>query len=466
MSIESQMTVNGEHLTAPSSFAVENPATGEYFAEAPACDNETLNHAVDAAHATFPDWAHRNDRAALLLECSKQLRSQTMKLAPLLTAEQGKPLRESINELMGASLTLRHYGEMEALHEPDSTHRSKFKLTRHPIGVVAAITPWNYPVMLAMSKIAPALFAGNTVVAKPSPYTPLTTLAIGELFKDILPPGVLNTVSGDDELGKEMTSHPLVKMITLTGSVETGKAVARSAANDLKRIVLELGGNDAAIVLSDVDPKQVANDLLWGAFRNCGQICHAIKRLFIHDSIANELIAELKQLVECLSVGDGSDRTIELGPLNNRPQLERVKSLVDHAKNNGARMVTGGNPISGSGYFFEPTLVDDIQEGVALVDEEQFGPALPILRFNDLDEAITRTNDSNFGLGASIWSKDEQRATELGKHLECGSFWVNQHGTTHPGAPVGGQKWSGLGYENGQIGLNEYSRFQTVFSQS
>lgn len=462
------MTVNGvAELGNGGTFGVVNPASGQVFAEAPNCDEATLEFAISAANDAFPAWARHPGRPELLLECAKRLKGQTVKLAKLLTQEQGKPLRESMNEVMGAAVALRYAAEMAAPAERELIENSggpSIEIRRRPLGVVAAITPWNFPVILAIWKIAPALRAGNTVVLKPSPFTPLSTLVFCELFRDVLPPGVLNVVSGDDEIGKALTRHPAIRKITLTGSVSTGKAVARSAADDLKRVVLELGGNDAAIVLPDADPAKIAEDLFWGAFRNCGQVCLAIKRLYVHEAIFSAVVDELKRIAEGVKVGDGLEKGIELGPLNNQPQLERVESLVNDARERGARIVTGGRRRPGSGFFFEPTIVTEIQEGAPLVDEEQFGPALPVLRFDDVDDAISRANASSFGLGGSVWSADPGRALEIATRLECGTAWVNQHGTTNPAAPVGGKKWSGIGYENGQAGLSEYLDLQTVYS--
>ncbi len=462
--MDHEMLVNGDAVVGTSTFEIGNPATEEVVAEAPDCDTATLHLAVDSAHEAFPEWSRRNDRAELLLECARQLKGATVKLARLLTLEQGKPLRESMNEIMGAGVTLRYFAALSpTLDENEADPDAGFEIRRHALGVVAAITPWNYPVVLAMNKVAPALVAGNTVVLKPSPHTPLTTLALGELFREILPKGVLNILSGGDELGESLTSHPLVRKISLTGSVETGKAVARSAADDLKRFVLELGGNDAAIVLDDADPRKIAEDLFWGAFRNCGQVCLAIKRLYVHDAIYSEVVGELKQIAEGVVIGDGLEKRTQIGPLNNRAQFERVQWLVQESKKSGARIVTGGERRAGKGFFFQPTIIDEIEEGVALVDEEQFGPVLPVLRFSETDGVISRANATHFGLGGSVWSSAPHRAVEIATRLECGAVWINQHGTPNSAAPVGGWNWSGSGCENGKEGLDEYTRIQTVF---
>ena len=283
-------------------------------------------------------------------------------------------------------------------------------MRRRPFGVVGAITPWNYPVMLAAWKIAPALLAGNTVVIKPSPYTPLSTLRLGEILRDVLPPGVLNVVSGGDALGAWITQHPLVRKISFTGSVATGKKVAAAAAPDLKRVTLELGGNDAAIVLPDADPAAIADKIFWGAFTNSGQVCSAIKRVYVHEDSFAALRDELTARAKSVKMGDGFEEGVQLGPINNRPQFERVIDLVDDAKIAGATITAGGAPRPGGGYFFEPTIVTGVAEGVRLVDEEQFGPALPLLTYRDVDDAVERANATSFGLSGSVWSSDVSRA--------------------------------------------------------
>lgn len=311
-------------------------------------------------------------------------------------------------------------------------------------------------------KVAPALLVGNTVVLKPSPYTPLATLKLGEVLREALPPGVLNVVSGGDELGATITTHPTVRKVCFTGSVETGKRVAAAAASDLKRVVLELGGNDPAIVLGDVDPKRVAEKLFWSAFENAGQICMAIKRLYVHERVYPALVQELADIAKNVRVGDGLDPATQLGPLNNEPQLDRVSELVEDAKREGATIVTGGDRLSKPGYFYMPTVVTDIAEGTRLVDEEQFGPALPVMPFSDLDDVLERANATHFGLKASVWTNDLGKGADIARQIECGTASVNKHGGMDPAVPFGGSKWSGIGYQNGSWGLEAYSELQVI----
>jgi acyl-CoA reductase-like NAD-dependent aldehyde dehydrogenase len=458
------MTIDGNLKTGRKTFGVINPASGNVFAEAPDCTREQLDAAMQAAARAFRPWQRDEaQRRTVLNKCAEALQARADEIAPILTQEQGKPLPKAMEEIMGAIVWFQYTATLkipvEVLVDNDA---GRIEVRRRPLGVVAAITPWNFPLILATWKIAPALLAGNTVVVKPSPFTPLTTLKLGEILRDVVPPGVLNVVAGGDELGGWMTAHPAVRKISFTGSVATGKKVAAAAAPDLKRVTLELGGNDPAIVLPDADPKSLAPKLFWGAFENCGQVCSAIKRVYVPEALYEPLVAELAALAKTVTVGNGMEDGTQLGPLNNRPQVDRVTELVEDAKSHGARVVVGGTRLEGRGYFYAPTIIADIQDGTRLVDEEQFGPALPILRYRDLDDAIARANATHFGLSASVWSHDIARATEVACALDCGTAWVNQHLAILPTTPFGGAKWSGIGVENGPWGLLGFTEIQTV----
>ncbi|MGI9590402.1 MAG: aldehyde dehydrogenase family protein [Myxococcota bacterium] len=461
---EFQMTIGGETLPGTRSFPVVNPATGDSFREAPDCTREELDAAMAAAETAYASW--RRDEGArreALRRCAAVLREKAVELGPVLTREQGKPLPKAVGEFLGASIWFDTTAGLELPVEVvQDDENLRIEVRRRPLGVVGAITPWNFPIILAVWKIAPALLAGNTVVIKPSPYTPLATLELGRVLQEALPPGVLNVVSGGNELGAWITEHPAVRKISFTGSVATGKRVAAAAAPDLKRVTLELGGNDPAIVLPDVDPKAVAEKLFWGAFENSGQICAAIKRVYVHEDAYPALLSELAELAGSVKMGDGMEEGVQLGPINNAPQLERVQELVEDAKRGGASIAAGGKAREGGGYFYEPTVVGDVDDGVRLVDEEQFGPVLPLVRYRDVDDAIARANASHFGLSASIWSSDIARATDLAGEIECGTAWINQHVNIVPNAPFGGAKWSGLGVENGPWGLLGFTELQTV----
>jgi acyl-CoA reductase-like NAD-dependent aldehyde dehydrogenase len=461
---EYTMTIGGEAAPTEAIFAVRNPATGAVFAEAPDCTVEQLDAAFDAAAKAARDW--RTDdaaRRAALRKTAEVLRASGSELAPVLTAEQGKPLRDAGVEAFAAAIWCEYFAHLEMqpqiIRDDDSAY---VELARRPLGVVAAITPWNFPLTLAFWKIAPALLAGNTLVLKPSPFTPLTTLKVGELLRDVFPPGVVNIVSGGDELGARMTSHPVPRKISFTGSVETGKKVALSAAPDLKRVTLELGGNDPAIVLDDADPATVAASIFAGAFNNNGQVCSAVKRVYVPATLYDEVVDGLAAHARSVKVGEGTEEGVKLGPINNEPQYERVKELVADALANGATAVTGGKAMDRPGYFFEPTILKGLSDGTRIVDEEQFGPALPVVPYRDLDDAIDRANATHFGLSGSVWGTDEDRAASVAAQLECGTAWVNTHLALSPQQPFGGFKWSGLGVENGPWGLAEFSELQVV----
>jgi acyl-CoA reductase-like NAD-dependent aldehyde dehydrogenase len=458
------MTIDGKSVAGEARFGVVNPATGRVFAEAPDASRAQLDAAMESAAAAGRGWREdEGRRREALRACGAAIKARAQELARTLTLEQGKPLARAVEEMIGAAVWFDYTASLEIPVEVlQENEKARIEVRRRPLGVVAAITPWNYPVLLAVWKIAPALLAGNTVVVKPSPFTPLATLELGQVLRDALPAGVLNVVSGGDELGAWMTSHPVPRKISFTGSVATGKKVALAAAPDLKRLTLELGGNDAAIVLPDVEPAAVARDLFWGAFTNSGQVCSAIKRLYVHESRYGAVVDALAGLARGVRVGDGLEAGVELGPLNNRPQLERVTELVEDARARGGRIAAGGRARAGGGFFYEPTIVAGLAEGARLVDEEQFGPALPVLSYRDVDEAVERANATTFGLSGSVWGADVARATEVAGRLECGTAWVNQHLAILPFTPFGGAKWSGLGVENGPFGLLGFTELQTV----
>ena len=459
-----KMTIAGEAIVGSEQFGVINPATGKVFASAPECSPPQLDAAMEAAAEVFESWKlDESARRTALVKCSAVIKSAIGDLAPMLTREQGKPLSRSIVELKGAAKWFDYTARLEIPREValdnDYVH---VEVRRRPHGVVAAITPWNYPVSLAVWKIAPALLAGNTVVLKPSPFTPLATLKLGQLLQDVLPAGVLNVVSGGDELGAWMTKHPLVRKISFTGSVATGKLVAAAAAPDLKRVTLELGGNDPAIVLSDVDPVSVATRVFWGALENCGQVCSAIKRVYVPSEKYESFLEAMAHVALKARVGDGFDEAPQIGPVNNEPQFQRITELVDDARRHGARIVAGGGRVGNHGYFYQPTVVADVGDGTRLVDEEQFGPVIPVVPYESVDDAIACANATHFGLSGSVWSSDVTRATEIAEQLECGTAWVNQHLNVLPHAPFGGAKWSGIGVENGPWGLLGFTEIQTV----
>jgi acyl-CoA reductase-like NAD-dependent aldehyde dehydrogenase len=458
------MTIDGKAVTGASEFEVINPANGSAFARAPECSREQLDGAMEAAARAFRAWSRDEaKRRQVLIDCGDALQARIGELAPLLTQEQGKPLKNANEELFGGAFWFKYTASLQIPVEVIQDDASaRVEVRRRPFGVVGAITPWNFPVMLAIWKIAPALLAGNTIVLKPSPYTPLSTLRLGEILRDAVPAGVLNVVSGGNELGAWISAHPAVRKVSFTGSVATGKKVAIAAAPDLKRLTLELGGNDPAIVLRDADPAKVAEKLFWGAFTNCGQVCSAVKRIYVHEDLYEDLAGRLAALAAGVRVGDGMDPASQLGPLNNRMQFERVSELVADALGHGARALAGGSPVGGPGYFYRPTILTEVSDGARIVDEEQFGPAVPLVRYRDVEDAIERANATHFGLSGSVWGSDAARAAEVAGRLECGTSWVNTHLAILPGAPFGGAKWSGIGVENGPWGLLGFTELQTV----
>ena len=345
------------------------------------------------------------------------------------------------------------------LHDDET---GRVELHRKPLGVVGSITPWNFPILIAIWHVVPAIRAGNTVVIKPSPYTPLSTIRMVEILNDVLPEGILNVVAGRDDLGQMMTSHPDIQKIVFTGSCATGRKVMQSASETLKRVTLELGGNDAGIVLPDADPKAIAERLFWGAFINNGQTCAALKRLYVPGNIYDELCEALVDYAGTVRVGHGLDEGSILGPIQNRMQYDKVVDLVEDAKRSGARILCGGKASEGPGYFYPVTIVADATDGMRIVDEEQFGPVLPIIRYTDLEDAIEQANGLDVGLGGSAWSSDVDKAKAVAARLECGTAWVNNHGAIKPFAPFGGVKGSGLGVEFGDLGLKEYTSVQVV----
>ena len=461
---EFTMTIDGKAVKGSKTVGVINPATGKVFAQVPDCTKAELDQAMEAAQRAYPSWSKdMGARRKVLSDCAAALQQMPEGLARMLTQEQGKPLDRANQEIMGGAVWFQYTGSLDVTNEVlQDNAAGRIEIRRKPLGVVAAITPWNYPLMLAIWKIAPALLAGNTVVIKPSPFTPINTLMLGEILRDIVPPGVVNVVSGGDELGAWMTSHSIPRKISFTGSVETGKKVAAAAAPDLKRVTLELGGNDPAIVLADVDPNKVAEKIFWGAFENSGQICSAIKRVYVPEAMYAPMLDKLGELAKSVKVGNGLDAGTQLGPINNKPQFERVTELVEDAKKHGAKIVTGGSRLGNEGYFYAPTIVGNVSDGVRLVDEEQFGPALPVIPYRDVDDAVRRANATHYGLSGSVWSNDSDRATEVASQLECGSAWVNQHLAIAPNLPFGGAKWSGMGVENGPWGLLGFTEIQVV----
>ncbi len=461
---EFHLLIDGALTPGALTLDVINPATGQVLAVAPRADRAQLDTAVAAAKAAFPAWSAvpLRERGALLVKLADALAARVDDFARLLTEEQGKPLQRARGEIAGTIGLIRHFATLDLPRKVlKEDAAQKIMELREPLGVVAAIVPWNLPLFLLAIKVAPALLAGNTVVAKPAPTTPLTTLKFGELCANILPPGVFNVIVDQNDLGDALTSHPDVAKIAFTGSTATGKKVMASAAGTLKRLTLELGGNDPAIVLDDADPKEVAPKLFAGAMSNAGQVCFAIKRLYVHDSQYDEICDELARLARETVVDDGLKQGTQMGPLQNKAQYERVKEFLEDAKQNG-KVIAGGDVLDRDGYFIPPTIVRDIGDDAKLVREEQFGPVLPVLRYTDIDDVIARANDSEYGLGGTVWAKDLDRAFEVAVRINSGTVWINRHLDLPPDVAFSGAKQSGIGAELGQEGLEAFTQAKVI----
>jgi aldehyde dehydrogenase (NAD+) len=460
------MTIGGQAVSGATSFEVLNPATGQVIGSAPDCTPEQLDAAVAAARKAFPAWSATpiEKRREALLGIAGVLGGNVEELKRLLTSEQGKPHEGAMGDILGGAYWCQATSTLEIPEKVVEDSAERHGITRHvPFGVVGAFGPWNFPIILAMFKVAPALLAGNTVVLKPSPFTPLTTLRMGELLRGVLPDGVLNIVTGGDSLGPWMTSHPGIDKISFTGSSATGSKVMASASETLKRVTLELGGNDAAIVLPDVDVAEVAEKLFWAAFGNSGQICIATKRMYVHKDIYEPLKTAIVDYAKTVKMGDGAEQGTQLGPINNKLQYERVLDLIADSKAKGYKFLMGGDVSPAPGYFVPITIIDNPPENSRIVQEEQFGPVLPLLSFDTLEEAIDRANASPYGLGASIWTADEAKALDISSRIAAGTVWINETQHLSPLGAFGGHKQSGLGSEGALEGLLEYTNTQTVY---
>ena len=463
------MLINGKSVGAKTSIEVLNPATEAVIATVPEASPAQLDEAVAAARQALPGWSGQSleERRALILKIADRLEENIGELAQLLSEEQGKPIDGfaglgAMFELGGSLAWIRYTASLDLPVEViQDNDEARIEVHRKPVGVVGSITPWNYPLLITCWHIIPGLLAGCTVVAKPSEYTPLTVLKAMHLISDLLPPGVLNIVTGKGGLGAAISSHPDIDKIVFTGSTRTGKRIMEAAADNLKRLTLELGGNDAAIVLPDTNVAEAAGKIFATAMINNGQTCAALKRLYVHEDIYDEMCEALAGIAGSVKTGPASESP-DFGPIQNKMQYDRVCELAESAKADGATFLTGGEPMPGPGYFFPVTIVKDIPESSRLVQEEPFGPILPVVSFSDVEDALEKANAVSVGLGGSIWSSDVAAAQKLASRLECGTAWVNNHAMIQPDAPFGGVKQSGVGVEFGRYGLVEYTNIQTL----
>lgn len=458
--------IDGELVETAQTMDVVNPANEDVIGTVPACGEAELDRAVAAARRAFASWRKTpvEERREAIQGIAAAIKDNADELYRLLTSEQGKPHHQAQQEIYGAAGLAAAQSTLsldDVINQDDKTRLSRTR--RVPVGVVGGIVPWNFPVMMAIQKIVPAILSGCTIVLKPSPFTPLTTLRIAELIKDVVPAGVVNVITGEDSLGPLITGHPDIDKITFTGSTATGKKIMEGASKDLKRITLELGGNDASIVLPDADVEKVAEQLFWSSFSNAGQICVAAKRIYIHEDIYDDLSKAIAEYAKGVTVGDGSQQGTGVGPIQNRKQFERVCELIQDAKDSGYTFLVGGDvDPSGSGYFVPITILDNPPEDARIVAEEQFGPVMPLMKFSTEEEAIARANASEYGLAGAVWTKDADKGVAIAEQLETGTVWVNEFLHINPLAPFGGHKQSGFGAEYGIEGLKEFTYPQVI----
>lgn len=456
------------------SLDVYNPATGQVVDSVPKGGREDARRAIDSAAQAFKVWSERPaiERSRVLLKIAELIRAGAEELATSLTVEQGKPLGESRSEINSFANTFEYYagliGRERGAQTPFSTGEGFFIVAKRPMGVVGAILPWNFPVSLMGWKVGPGLAAGNTFVVKPATTTPLTDLkVVGLLAKAGLPSGAVNIVTGPGGVvGEEIIGSPKVAKIAFTGETATGRRIMEGSAKTIKRLTLELGGSDPMIVCDDAELELAVEGAMWGRFRNCGQSCTAVKRLFLFQSIAERFVKEFIERVRTIKVGNGIRKTTHMGPMHTKEQREKVESLVAEAEDRGAKLlVSGGRPKQKElrgGNFYTPTLLTDVDYGAKIAREECFGPALPIFVVKDLEEAIGAANNTIYGLGSSIWTKDLERAYHAADKLEAGTTWVNSPPISRAEVPFGGFKQSGFGRENGIEGLDHYYETKSI----
>jgi len=455
--------IDARIVTDGPTFAVTNPKTGKVIGDSPDATHEMLEEAMAAATRAQPAWygLGEDGRREVLRRMATVLAERGDEVAAIYELEKGT--KHSAGEVRFAPMFAQQLIDtplpVDVLEDNDER---TVRVVRKPVGVVAAITPWNAPVLIGVEKLFAALAVGNSVVLKPSPFTPLATLKLGEIWQDVVPPGVVNVLAGGDELGAAMVNHPATRMVTFTGSVAAGRKIAAAAGSQLKNVVLELGGNDAAIVLPDVDVAAVAPRIVAAAFMGSGQVCAAVKRLYVHESIYEDMVAALAESASRL-VAAPDDEGGTMAPMTTKPQYDRVRTLLDDAVAHGAKVVTGGTVPPSDGYFLPATILTHVAPGMRVVDEEQFGPVLPVLSFTDIDDAVAQANATEYGLNGSVWTKDIEAGEAIAARLEAGTVWINHHVEVAPHIPFGGVKQSGIGRSGGVQGADAYAELQTQY---
>ncbi|APJ19417.1 aldehyde dehydrogenase family protein [Acinetobacter baumannii] len=464
--MNTSMYINGQTvLGTGKTIDVINPATLDVIATVSSTTPEQLDDCIAKAKQAFATWKNVDDQKIVQAfhAIAEDILSQKNELAILITQEQGKPVflaqleveltAQWINYIVSLTIPVEHYQE---------TNGKKITVYNRPLGVIASITPWNWPFMIAAWHLFPALKTKNCVINKPSEFTPLSTIKLVEIINKHLPAGVCSLVLGDGQIGSALTAHPVVEKVTFTGSTSTGQRILQNSINTLKSVVLELGGNDVGIVLDDVDVETTCQKLFMSAFLNAGQTCACLKRLYVHDNIYDQVVQKLTEIINAQVLGDGLAASTTFGPVQNKMQFDKVQRLIEDAIEQGATVIRAHQSLPEKGYFIAPTLVVDVNEETAIVEQEQFGPVLPILRFSDIDKVVESTNQSEFGLGGSVWTKDLQKAQEIAEKMETGTVWINSHADLSPEAAFGGWKLSGLGYSFGMGGLLQYTHKQSV----
>lgn len=457
--------INGRFVSGGPELCVLNPATEQPVATIRAATPGEADQAVTAAHAAFPAWAAKDQaaRRSVLARIAEITKDNIDELSALLSSESGKPMPDALFEIGATAGMFEYHAHVptDAL-DPVSIPGSTARAYRMPLGVVATILPWNYPLALMAFKVPGALLAGNTVVLKPAPTTPLTTLRWAALINEAVPAGVVNVLADAGDIGPLLTSHKLVRKVSFTGSTETGRHVMKSAADGLKRVTLELGGNDPAIVLEDADLDAIAAPLFEAGFMNNGQTCSAVKRVYVHTSQHDALVRKLADMANAAKTGPATDGDVKFGPVQNKRQYDRIMALLDDAVRSGAVVEAGGEAPSGPGYFLRPTILSGLKDGAPIVDEEQFGPVLPVIAYEDIEQVIATVNASPYGLGASVWGTDEDAIASVTARIETGSVWINKHFPVAPNVPFGGARQSGVGCELGTQGLLEFTQLKVV----
>ncbi len=458
------LLINGKLIETGNTVGIINPANEEVFATVTKAGEKELELAVSSAKAAFDLFKNTSieERQNILKKISAVLLENKEELAIALTLEQGKTLDFARVEV-DLSIAFNDYFSNMRLDSEILIDTAEQRVEKRyvPLGIVAGIMPWNFPLLITVYKLAPALLAGNSLILKPAQTTPISSAIFCDLIKDIVPAGLVNILADDGELGAKITAHPAIAKVSFTGSSPTGRKIMESSAKTLKRLTLELGGNDAAIVLNDIDPKEVAAQVFGSAFINSGQVCVALKRLYVQSGVYDELCDEIAKLANAAVVGDGMDSASQFGPVQNKAQFDIVKGYIEHGRRDGV-IIAGGDIPDKPGYFIPLTVVKDIKDGTPLVDEEPFGPVLPIIKFESVDEAISAANSSEFGLGGSVWSKDIPKAEAIAARLDTGTIWINQHTVFGPHIPFCPTKQSGLGVEWSQEGLHEFTSIKII----